>query len=167
MTQRRMQVGMAVVIASVLAVSRAHAQEQTNTLPTLLVKGEVVSLDASDPSVTLMRIKDRYGFETPLLLSSEIVVTRGEVAGTLADVTVGATVQVEYNFDINTAKRHVVAVKLEPLPPAAVAPPAAAESTVVQVTAPSATSTDTPVPPPVAAEVPLQEGTPPASDPAL
>ena len=167
MTQRRMQVGMAVVIASMLAVSRVHAQEQTNTLPTLLVKGEVVSLDASDPSVTLMRIKDRYGFETPLLLSSATVVTRGEVASTLADVTAGATVQVEYNFDINTAKRHVVAVKLEPLPPAAVAPPAAAESTVVQVTAPSVTPTDAPAIPPVAENVLSQEETVPASEPAL
>ncbi len=88
------------------------AEEGSKTLPTLLIKGEVISLDTNDPAVTLLKVKDRYGFETPIYLSQETKIARGEQAVAAADLAQGLAVEVEYNFDINTAKRHAVNVKV-------------------------------------------------------
>lgn len=90
----------------------ALGAEEGKMLPTLLIKGEVISVDANDPSATLLKVKDRYGFETPIYLEQGTKITQGEAAVTAASLTAGTAVEVEYNFDVNTAKRHAVSVKL-------------------------------------------------------
>ena len=119
----RIAVG-AVLAAGVLGQAVFAAEEGTTALPTLLIKGEVVSLDASDPAAKLLTVKDRYGFETPIYLTQEAKVMRGEETFDLANLATGTAIEVEYNFDINTAKRHAVSVKVAV--PAAVEQPAAA-----------------------------------------
>jgi len=107
----------------------ASAEEQaaiTRALPTLLIKGEVVSVDTNDPAVTLLTVKDRYGFETPIYLTETTSISQGDTALELSSLTEGKAVEVEYNFDINTAKRHAVTVKLSA--PAQAQAPAAAEA---------------------------------------
>ena len=119
----RIAVG-AVLAAGVLGQAVFAAEEGTTALPTLLIKGEVVSLDASDPAAKLLTVKDRYGFETPIYLTQEAKVMRGEETFDLANLATGTAIEVEYNFDINTAKRHAVSIKVAV--PAAVEQPAAA-----------------------------------------
>ena len=119
----RIAVG-AVLAAGVLGQAVFAAEEGTTALPTLLIKGEVVSLDASDPAAKLLTVKDRYGFETPIYLTQEAKVMRGEDTFDLANLATGTAIEVEYNFDINTAKRHAVSVKVAV--PAVVEQPAAA-----------------------------------------
>ena len=89
------------------------AEEDAKSLPTLLIKGEVVSLDTNDLTAILLKVRDRYGFETPLYLTQETAVTQGDATLDPAGLEIGAAVEVEYNFDVNTAKRHAVAVRLE------------------------------------------------------
>ena len=114
----RIAVGVALAIG-VFGRGAFAADEGVTALPTLLIKGEVVSLDVSDPAAKLLTVKDRYGFETPIYLTQEANITKGEETFDLANLATGTAVEVEYNFDINTAKRHAVSVK--------VAVPAAAE----------------------------------------
>ena len=90
----------------------AGAQEGSKALPTLLIKGEIVSVEQTDPAAPLLKVKDRYGFETPIYLGEETKIARADQALAAADLTQGLAVEVEYNFDINTAKRHAVNVKV-------------------------------------------------------
>src|SRR3989338_10468863 len=123
-------------VGAVLAVGLAGgvlfaAEETTTALPTLLIKGEVVSLDASDPAAKLLTVKDRYGFETPIYLTQDAQVSKGEEPFDMANLATGTAIEVEYNFDINTAKRHAVNVKVAM--PAAVEQPAAAAPAMPEV----------------------------------
>ncbi len=135
MNQRVLRGIVAVVACGMLAVPIVSAEEpaqQQHALPTLLIKGDVVGVDKTDPAAPLLKVKDRYGFETPIYLTSDTKVTQGDQAATVESLNQGAAVEVEYNFDINTAKRHAVSVKLsapsapaastEPVAPAAAAP---------------------------------------------
>ena len=115
------------------------AEEGAKTLPTLLIKGEVVSVDTADAAAPLLKVKDRYGFETPIYLGQTTKVSKGDQALQASDLTQGTAVEVEYNFDINTAKRHAVSVKVGAEAPAAAAP---VESAAPMAPAP----TDEPVP---------------------
>ena len=145
-------VSMAFVLAAGVAAARVSAQDKA--LPTLLIKGEVVSVDTTDPAASLLKVKDRYGFETPIFLSPDTKILQGEAAATPASLTTGAPVEVEYNFDVNTAKRHAVSVKVAATvaaaespaatPPAAEQPdaPAAAELTAAPAEASPAAPTD-------------------------
>ncbi len=108
---------------SASAVRAEDAAAAAKTLPTLLIKGEVVSLDSSDATAPLLKVKDRYGFETPIYLMAGTKIAQGETALDTSALAAGATVEVEYNFDVNTAKRHAVSVKL-PMPPPVVPPEA-------------------------------------------
>ena len=133
----RIAVGVVLAVGTVGQAAFA-AEETTTALPTLLIKGEVVSLDTSDPAARLLTVKDRYGFETPIYLTQEAHVMKGGETFDLANLGTGMPVEVEYNFDINTAKRHAVNVTvvvpaaaepvapLMPAAPEAVAPPAEA-----------------------------------------
>ena len=129
------------------------AEESTKPLPTLLIKGEVVAVDTSDPSATLLKVKDRYGFETPILLTSATKITQGETDVQAGNIAAGTPVEVEYNFDVNTAKRHAVSVKLTVPAEAAQAPSpaAAAPAEAAPVAAPVTGPVATPMPAPVAA----------------
>ena len=128
-----------IVLAGSLPASALVAQEGPKALPTLLIKGEIVSVDATDPAASLLKVKDRYGFETPIFLTQETKITQGDSALAVANLTTGAAVEVEYNFDVNTAKRHAVSVKLAaPTPPAEAAAPAAALPESTQTVAPPA-----------------------------
>ena len=100
-----------VSVSAVLAAEEG-AKESAKVLPTLLIKGEVVSVDSNDPNATLLKVKDRYGFETPIYLTPETKITQGDATQTVASLTPGTAAEVEYNFDVNTAKRHAVTVKL-------------------------------------------------------
>ena len=101
-----------IVLASGVVAPAVYAEDEVKSLPTLLVKGEVVSLDTSDPAANLLKVKDRYGFETQIYLTPETKISQGDAAATVASLTASSAVEVEYNFDINTAKRHAVSVKL-------------------------------------------------------
>ena len=164
---------LAAVLAGGLPVTVVAAEDGVKTLPTLLIKGEVVSLDTTDPSATLLKVKDRYGFETPIFLTQETTVTRGTEAAAASSLAAGTPVEVEYNFDVNTAKRHAVSVKLaapvatEPAAqpaPAVTTPPAPTEPAPAAVTAPvepAASQPQTEAPAPV---TPDQPAVPAASD---
>jgi hypothetical protein len=117
-------VGLALALAVGSAAAPLVAEEGVKSLPTLLIKGDVVSLDISDPSATLLKVKDRYGFETPIYVTGETKVTQGQTETAIASLSAGTPVEVEYNFDINTAKRHAVSVNIAA--PAAPAEPAPA-----------------------------------------
>ena len=154
-----------VALAGGMSVSMLFAEEATKTLPTLLIKGEVVSLDTNDPSATLLKIKDRYGFETPIFITPETKITQGDAVLALSNLSTGTSAEVEYNFDVNTAKRHAVSVK--------VAVPASAESAqapaVVAPAAPAPAPAEPVAPPaePAASESPAPaEVTPPQAEAA-
>ena len=126
MNQRVLRGMVAVAACGVLAAPIVSAEEPARAIPTLLIKGEVVTVDKTDPAAPLLKVKDRYGFETPIYLTSDTKVTQGDQASTVESLNQGASVEVEYNFDINTAKRHAVSVKLSaPSTPAASTEPAA------------------------------------------
>lgn len=129
----------------------------SKALPTLLIKGEVVSVDANDPSATLLKVKDRYGFETPIFLTGETQVVQGGASTSQSNLSAGTPVEVEYNFDVNTAKRHAVSVKLTTPGDAAAVPaaPAAAPEPAAEPEAPVAQ--DEPVPAPAESDVPVEE----------
>ena len=121
------------------------AEEGAKPLPTLLIKGEVVSVDAADPNATLLKVKDRYGFETPIILTQETKITQGDAPIQVAALTAGTTVEVEYNFDVNTAKRHAVTVKTSP-PATTAAAPAAPAAVAPAAVAPAALAAPAPTP---------------------
>lgn len=135
----------AVALVSGLLMPVVCAEEGQKALPTLLIKGEVVSVDTSDPAAALLKVKDRYGFETPIYVTQDAKVRQGEQALTTADLAGGTSVEVEYNFDINTAKRHAVSVNVSK--PAAAAAAAAAPA-------------EAPAEAPAASSAPAQEMTP-------
>jgi len=116
------------LLAAALPASVLQAEDQGKVLPTLLIKGEVVSVDTADPAAVLIKVKDRYGFETPIFLQSATAITQGETPRSAADLSAGAPVEVEYNFDVNTAKRHAVSVKLTAPTAEAAAPAIAMEA---------------------------------------
>ncbi len=113
------------VLLACAGAAQAAEEMASKVLPTLLIKGEVVSVDANDPAATLLKVKDRYGFETPIFLTSETRVMQGSAAAATSSLSAGAPVEVEYNFDVNTAKRHAVSVKLTTPGEAAAPAPAA------------------------------------------
>ena len=155
-SMRRLVLGMA--LAGMLPMSTLLAAEEgTKVLPTLLIKGEIVSLDTNDPTATLLKVKDRYGFETPIFVTQETKISKGETAVPVTGLTTGTPVEVEYNFDINTAKRHAVSVKVATPAQAAAAPVAAVPST-----APSSSAAPTTTQPMSSAPV----TTPPAEEAA-
>jgi len=145
----------AVALAGASVMPALFAQEAQKALPTLLIKGEVVSVDTTDPAASLLRVKDRYGFETPIYLTQDTKIAQGDQALTAATLTAGSAVEVEYNFDINTAKRHAVSVKVSGPAAATTASPAAPEASV-----------PTPSPEPAAAPAATPEAAAPASEPA-
>jgi len=147
----------AVALVSASVVPAVFAQESPKTLPSLLIKGEVVSVDTSDPAATLLKVKDRYGFETPIYLPQETKIVQGDRTLTVADVTPGKAVEVEYNFDINTAKRHAVNVTVSAPAAATTAPAAPAAPTTSPVPAPPSTATPSSVAP-----APAETAAPPA-----
>ena len=163
MNGRLVRLVCAAVLAAGLPVLGVSAEEGIKALPTLLIKGEVVSLDTTDPAATLLKVKDRYGFETPIFLSSETKINRGTEAAASTSLTSGTPVEVEYNFDVNTAKRHAVSVKLaSPVAaeaPAAAAPaaPAAPAAETPAAAAPAAPATEEPA---AAQSAPGAEATP-------
>ena len=134
------RVALGVVLGSGLSAAGAFAEEGAKALPTLLIKGEVVSLDTNDPAATLLKVKDRYGFETPIFVTPETKVAQGEAAQDISSLTAGTSVEVEYNFDVNTAKRHAVSVKVIAPAAAAMAEPAPAAA-AVPATIPASEST--------------------------
>lgn len=118
----------AVALAGGAVMPVVCAEESQRALPTLLIKGEIVSVDTTDPAAALLKVKDRYGFETPIYLTQETAVRQGEQTLTIADLAGGTPVEVEYNFDINTAKRHAVNVSVSKPVEASPAPAAPAEA---------------------------------------
>ena len=153
---------LAALLAGGLPVTVA-AEDGVKTLPTLLIKGEVVSLDAADPSATLLKVKDRYGFETPIFLTPETKITSGSNAAASSTLTAGLPVEVEYNFDVNTAKRHAVSVKLA-TPAAEPAPAAAAQAALsIEASAPAEPAPAAAEPAPAQpADIPVQAAPAPA-----
>ena len=127
------------VLAGGLPVTMVAAEDGVKALPTLLIKGEVVSLDTADPSATLLKVKDRYGFETPIFLTQDTKVSRGTETAAASSLATGTPVEVEYNFDVNTAKRHAVSVKLAaPAVTEPAAPPAPEVTAAPATTEPAA-----------------------------
>jgi len=109
------------VLACGLPMAAFAAEEAVSKpLPVLLIKGEVVSVDATDPSASLLKVKDRYGFETPIYVTSQTKIAQGEQTVPLSSLSAGSSVDVEYNFDVNTAKRHAVSVQLAASAPSVV-----------------------------------------------
>lgn len=138
MKPSRMVLPLALLLFGAVGAPSARAEDAPKTLPTLVIKGEVVSVDTNDPTVSVLKVKDRYGFETPIHLTADTKIAQGEQAVAASDLTAGSTVEVEYNFDINTAKRHAVRVAIgqaaasatTPEPAPAAAEPLAASTTV-------------------------------------
>ena len=155
------RVVLGVVLGSGLSAPWASAEEGAKALPTLLIKGEVVSADSTDPQAVLLKVRDRYGFETPIFVTSESKVLQGDAEIPIAQVASGSSVEVEYNFDVNTAKRQAVSVKVTQAktqaaePAAPVAPAAESAAPAAEPAAPEAAPADeTPEPTKPAAEAP-------------
>lgn len=110
------RIALGLFLASGLAMADLFSDDGVATLPTLLIKGEVVSVDTVDTAI-LLKVKDRYGFETPIYLKEDTVITQGETESDESSIVTGSDVEVEYNFDVNTAKRHAVTVKMPALEP--------------------------------------------------
>ena len=141
---------LAVALAGGVSVRALLAQDDTKALPSLVIKGEIVSLDTNDPAATLLKVKDRYGFETPIFLEQTTMITQGEQTLELAGLSSGMDVEVEYNFDVNTAKRHAVVVTvMVPIAPETAAPAAI-----------EAAGVETPAPTPVLEEAPAEPAAP-------
>lgn len=161
-----MRWALAVLLAGGIAGEVARAQEAAKALPTLLIKGEVVSVDTANPAGILLKVKDRYGFETPIYLAQETKITQGGQSLNAEGLAAGTPIEVEYNFDINTAKRHAVNVTVSaPAAPTAAAPrtpaaPAAPEPAAEPAATPAAESS----PAPAAESAPAQEPAAPASE---
>ena len=101
-----------VLIAGFGAPRAVLALEEARTLPTLLIKGEVISIDIKDANGTLIKVKDRYGFETPIYVTGQTKFFEGETEVLKDKLAEAQEVEVEYSFDINTAKRYAVSMKL-------------------------------------------------------
>ena len=150
------RVALGVMLGSGLSGPWASAEEGAKALPTLLIKGEVVSTDTSDPAASLLKVKDRYGFETPIFLTPETTITQDGTDQQASSLAAGTPVEVEYNFDVNTAKRHAVSVKVAAAPAVETAAPAeAAPALAPESAAPAEAS----------AEVPAAEAAPVAAEP--
>ena len=147
MKSARSSVVLGLMLAAGLPLSTLHAEEGGKPLPVLLIKGEIVSLDTNDPTAALLKVKDRYGFETPIYVTPEAKITQGETPVAITSLNTGTSVDVEYNFDVNTAKRHAVTVKTAAAAPAqaAATPAPAAEPVAAQEAAsePAAPVADT------------------------
>ena len=168
-TRIRIVLGVALALSGPMGVLIAEETAAATQLPVLLIKGEVVSLDTSDTSAALLKVKDRYGFETPIYVTPDAKVMQGEAVVPMASVTVGSSVAVEYNFDVNTAKRHAVSVKLSAAAtPAAAAPatPASMTSATSVASGTSASVTATGAVTPAAPAAPTPANTP-AAQPAV
>ncbi len=139
MLGRKFGVSLAIFALSFTAVSsQSYAESARKPIPTLLIKGEIMALDTSDVSSIQLKLRDRYGFETPLYLNKSTRISQGNVDLGTSQLREGQEVEVQYNFDVNTAKRHAVSVALtDELP--------------VTVTAPT---TDVVVPEPVEVKAP-------------
>ena len=159
MKARLARVVFATVLAAGLPIAGASAEDGIKTLPTLLIKGEVVSLDSTDPAANLLKVKDRYGFETPIFLTSETTINKGTETEPASSLTAGTPVEVEYNFDVNTAKRHAVSVKVAT--PAAEATPA---TSAAPMAVPGAAASEMPAEPAEAPAAPASTE-PAASEP--
>ncbi len=159
MNSARGSLVLGMVMAGAVAVhADAAAEDSTKVLPTLLIKGEVVSLESSDPAAPLLKVKDRYGFETPIFLTPETTIARGAEGADASALTAGTKVEVEYNFDVNTAKRHAVSVK--------VAAPEAAQASLAPMM-PAGSSEMAPIPGITGAQsAPAQRASPDAAMPA-
>lgn len=171
-----LRVALGIALAGGLQIAARAAESGTaatgaKPLPVLLIKGEVVSLDTNDPTATLLKVKDRYGFETPIYVTPEAKITQGDKAVPITGLTAGSTVDVEYNFDVNTAKRHAVSVKVAQAPaaPAAAAAQAPAAAIPAPVAAPAqpapvaTPATPAPSEAPTGAQTPSQSPEAPAS----
>ena len=112
---------------------------QDAALPTLPIKGEVVSVDPAENAIWMVKVRDRYGFETPIHVTGETDIKQGDQTVLADDLQVGASVEVEYNFDVNTAKRFAVRVSMSGTPVSSV--PAAVSDTTAQTAAVEAAST--------------------------
>ncbi len=95
MRQRMVRWAMIVALVSAGVVPAMAAEEAPKALPTLLIKGEVVSVDTNDPAESLLKVKDRYGFETPIYLTPETKLSQGEQGITTGQLGVGNAVEVE------------------------------------------------------------------------
>ena len=155
------RIALGVALGSGLSGSWASAEEGAKALPTLLIKGEVVSTDTNDPAASLLKVKDRYGFETPIFLTPETTITQDGTDQQISSLAAGTPVEVEYNFDVNTAKRHAVSVKVAAAPAVETAAPAEAAPALAPE---SAASVEAPAEAPSAAEAALgpSEPQPPA-----
>ena len=139
MKHRMIRVLLTVGLVGASIVPAVMAEEAPKTaLPTLLIKGEVVSNDTSDPSAALLKVKDRYGFETPIYLTADSKILQGDQTVASSNLAAGTNVEVEYNFDINTAKRQAVNVKVIPAASTASAIPSAATAAPAASAAPAA-----------------------------
>lgn len=137
MRSTMLSIALGIVLACGLSKPAFAAEDGAKALPVLLIKGEVVSVDTNDPAGALLKVKDRYGFETPIYVTPEAKIMQGDTPAQIASLTSGATVEVEYNFDVNTAKRHAVSVKLAaPTQAAAASVPAAAAVPAAAMTPP-------------------------------
>ena len=148
-------------LAGVLMASVSAAEDAPKTLPTLLIKGEVVSNDTNDPAASLLKVKDRYGFETPIYLNQATKIQQGDQTLAATGLTPGTPVEVEYNFDINTAKRQAVNVKVGSATaastasaPAETSAPAVAMPAPEAPAEPAASTAETPEAPAAATEQP-------------
>jgi len=151
------------VVAAALPMSALLAAEEgSKVLPTLLIKGEIVSLDANDPTATLLKVKDRYGFETPIFVTQETKVSKADAAVPVTSLATGTPVEVEYNFDINTAKRHAVSVKVAVPTQAAAAPTSPTTSTAPASSVAPTTAQPTPSTPAVMTPPSQEEAEPSA-----
>jgi hypothetical protein len=161
-TIRRGVLGVAIAVALPMSTLFA-ADEGAKVLPTLLIKGEIVSLDANDPTATLLKVKDRYGFETPIFVTQDTKVSKADAAVPVNTLATGTPVEVEYNFDINTAKRHAVSVKVA-VPTQAAAAPTSPTATSTSPASPEASTTAQPTPQaPAVSTPPSQEEAAPSA----
>ncbi|PIQ83523.1 MAG: hypothetical protein COV75_07060 [Candidatus Omnitrophica bacterium CG11_big_fil_rev_8_21_14_0_20_63_9] len=142
--------------AAPVAAAPAEVGQGVKALPTLVISGEVVSVDTGDPAAQQLKVKDRYGFETLIYLASNTALTQGGSTIPATSLTPGSPVEVEYNFDINTAKRHAVSVKLS-VPEAAPSTASTPTPEAVPAPAPASEEAPAPAPAPEATETPAEQ----------
>lgn len=148
MQNRLVRWTMAAALVGFMAAPVVSAEDAAKALPTLLIKGKLVSVKTDDPAAPLVEVEDRYGFKTPIYLSADTKVWKGEQQAASTDLQSGSSVEVEYNFDINTAKRHAVNVKLTEAPAEAVTAAVTTEAPAV-VEAPATATPEAPAEPAV------------------
>lgn len=128
------RVGCALLLFGWGQSSVSYAETAVRSLPTLLIKGTVESLNTSEEGKLILKVKDRYGFETPIYLEDSVRISQDGQEKLASDLKQGANVEVEYNFDVNTAKRQGVVVTITDALPAVevVEPESVTESPKVQ-----------------------------------